>query len=48
MAVYIHQLRGWPKFKWDHESLAPVLAELRYKQGRLIGRMEGLGFDLQH
>lgn len=47
MAVYIHQLREWPKFKWDHESLASVLAEVRHKQGRLIGRMEGLGFDLQ-
>lgn len=47
MAMYIHQLREWPKFKWDNEELAHLLAEVRYKQGRLIGRMDGLGFNLQ-
>lgn len=47
MAVYIHQLREWPKFTWDYQTLSPLLAEVRYKQGRLIGRMEGLGFHLQ-
>jgi len=47
MSVYIHQLRDWPKFKWDHQTLSLLLAEVRYKQGRLVGRMEGLGFHLQ-
>jgi len=47
MAVYIHQLPQWPQFTWDQEVLAPVLAEVRYKQGRLLGRMESLGFPLQ-
>lgn len=47
MAVYIHQLRNWPKFTWDHQTLSPLLTHVRYKQGRLIGRMEGLGFHLQ-
>lgn len=47
MAVYIHQLRDWPRFTWDHEIVSPLLAQVRYKQGRLIGRMEGLGFNLQ-
>ncbi|MGH6947028.1 MAG: Fic family protein [Kiloniellales bacterium] len=44
---YIHQLLGWPEFRWDHEVLAGPLAAVRHRQGRLIGRMEGLGFGLR-
>ena len=44
---YVHQLPDWPGFRWDNEALAAPLAELRHRQGRLLGRMEGLGFDLQ-
>lgn len=47
MPVYIHQLQDWPKFKWDQQLLAPLLSDTRYRQGRLVGRMEGLGFILQ-
>jgi Fic family protein len=44
---YIHQLAGWPELAWDAARLAPLLAEVRHRQGRLIGRMEGLGFSLR-
>ena len=44
---YIHQLPDWPRFHWDQEALAGHLAEIRHRQGRLLGRMEGLGFTLQ-
>jgi Fic family protein len=44
---YIHQLATWPNFKWDHERLAKPLAEVRHRQGRLIGRMENIGFSLR-
>ena len=44
---YIHELPEWPKFRWDRDSLASTLATVRHQQGRLIGRMEGLGFSLQ-
>jgi len=47
MARYIHQLPDWPKFHWDQEALAGPLAEIRHRQGRLLGRMESLGFKLQ-
>lgn len=43
--TYIHQLPKWPEFTWDSALLAPLLAAVRHKQGRLLGRMEGLGFD---
>jgi Fic family protein len=32
---------------WDDRALSSVLAAVRHKQGRLLGRMESLGFDLQ-
>ena len=47
MPLYIHQLPDWPRFYWDREALAAPLAEIRHRQGRLLGRMEGLGFALQ-
>jgi Fic family protein len=47
MNVYIHQLPDWPKFRWDSASLADRLAEVRHRQGRLVGQMEGLGFNLK-
>ena len=47
MTRYIHRLTEWPQFTWDHEALAALLADIRHRQGRLLGRMEGLGFSLQ-
>ena len=45
--LYIHELEDWPRFHWDAERIADRLASARHRQGRLIGRMEGLGFNLQ-
>ncbi len=45
--AYIHQLPGWPKFRWDIAALAPILAETRHRQGLLLGHMQALGFSLQ-
>lgn len=44
---YIHELKAWPHFEWDQKELSVRLAAVRHAQGRLIGRMEGLGFLLQ-
>lgn len=44
---YIHELKDWPAFRWSQERLADRLASVRHRQGRLIGRMEGLGFRLR-
>jgi len=46
-ASYIHQRPGWPQLVWDEAALASVLAGVRHQQGRLLGRMEVLGFELQ-
>ena len=44
---YIYDQPNWPKFRWDQEKLSKPLASVRHQQGRLIGRMEALGFPLQ-
>lgn len=45
--IYIHQQPNWPTLEWDRQKLAEPLAALRFRQGRLIGRMQALGFPLQ-
>ena len=46
-ATYIHERAGWPDFRWDHPRISARLVNVRHRQGRLIGRMEGLGFQLR-
>ena len=45
--TYIHELPDWPKFQWDYNALAIQLANVRFKQGKLIGEMKSIGFSLQ-
>ena len=45
--TYIHELKDWPNFQWQDEALAQKLGAVRHRQGRLLGRMEALGFSLQ-
>lgn len=46
-SVYIHEKPGWPGFTWEGDVLADSLVAVRHMQGRLLGRMETLGFDLR-
>lgn len=46
-ASYIHQQKNWPQFSWDQDRISNLLERVRLKQGKLIGKMEGLGFDLR-
>ena len=47
MATYIYERPDWPKFRWDQGTLLQPLAAVRHRQGRLIGRMQALGFPLR-
>ena len=47
MSIYIYDRPDWPRFYWNVERLAGRLATVRHRQGRLIGRMEALGFQLR-
>lgn len=45
--MYIYQKSNWPIFIWDKEATQQALSTVIFKIGRLYGRMEGLGFQLQ-
>ena len=45
--LYIHEQLRWPQLRWQTDKLADGLAAVRYKQGRLVGQMLSLGFDLR-
>ena len=45
--MWIHEYKDWPRFVWDADALASKLAHVRHRQGRLLGRMEALGFELK-
>ena len=45
--TWIHQTPNWPTFCWDSAALSRKLADIRHRQGRLLGLMESLGFDLR-
>ncbi len=47
MSTYIYENPDWPRFRWSREKLAEQLAAVHLEQGRLLGRMEGLGFKLR-
>jgi Fic family protein len=47
MSRYIHSLKHWPAFKWEDDKIILPLSTVRHKQGRLLGKLEGLGFRLR-
>jgi len=46
--MFIYENKNWPKFEWDSDKLLPILSLVRNKQGRLIGKMGALGFELRN
>ncbi len=44
---YIWEQENWPNLTWNTERLSSLLARASREQGRLLGKMEGLGFDLR-
>lgn len=47
MSYYIYQHPDWPDFTWDEGRISNLLGEVRYVQGRIVGRMEALGFSVR-
>lgn len=48
MKAYIYQQTDWPNFRWDNDKIIHLLGSVRHLQGKLVGKMEGLGFDLKN
>ena len=45
--MFIHERPEWPSFKWQEDKVNPKLAQVRYLQGYLLGKMAELGFDIR-
>ncbi len=45
--MYIHERKEWPNFIWNKQKLYALIAQVRYQQGRLLGAMNALGFELR-
>ena len=41
--MYLYDNQNWPIFEWNSEKLLPLLAYVRNRQGKLIGKMGALG-----
>jgi Fic family protein len=48
MAAYIYQYPEFPRFTWDRAAVLPELAKAAGDQGRLLGKLEALGFITRH
>ena len=46
--TYIWENEHWPDLRWNESALTGLLAQVSREQGRLLGKMEGLGFDLRN
>jgi Fic family protein len=47
MKVFIYEKEDWPNFKWNIEKLLPLLGKVRHYQGRIVGKLESIGFELR-
>ncbi|PKQ66700.1 Fic family protein [Labilibaculum manganireducens] len=48
MKTYIHEKDDWTYFTWNNQEVMMLLGKARNLQGKLLGKMESLGFDLQN
>ena len=42
--IYIHEYKRWPRFTWKDGQILSALTSVRFRQGKLRGQMEQLGF----
>ena len=45
--MYIWETQEWPAFTWDEKSVSRLVVQVSREQGRLLGKMEALGFELR-
>ncbi|MDR1726164.1 MAG: Fic family protein [Bacteroidales bacterium] len=44
--MYIHERDNWTSFIWDSEKVVTQLGRVRHLQGKLLGQIQTLGFDV--
>ena len=45
--MYIYQQNDWPEFTWNNNAIVELLGKVRNLQGKIVGKMESLGFNLR-
>lgn len=45
--MYLWEQSNWPDFTWSEPDLSKLLIQVSQEQGRLLGKMEALGFELR-
>jgi Fic family protein len=45
--MYLRQRDNWPSFTWDDSAILPLLSAVRFSQGRLLGKLDDLGFNFE-
>ena len=46
--MYIYERPDWPEFKWNTDEVLTLFIKVRSLQGRVIGQMGALGFNLKN
>ena len=46
--MYLYNYQNWPIFEWNSGKLLVLLSYVRNQQGKLIGKMGALGFELRN
>ena len=44
--TYIQEQPNWTEWQWSDKKLLPLVSRVRLLQGRLLGKLQTLGFDL--
>ena len=44
--TYIHENKDWTDWQWSDKKLLPLVSRVRILQGRLLGKLLTLRFDL--
>ena len=45
--MYIYNNPNWPDFEWDESTVLETISHVKYTHGKLLGKMESLGFITQ-
>lgn len=48
LGMYVYECKGWPKFVWNVADIQSALSRAVFAQGKLLGKMGALGFDVKN
>lgn len=45
--MYLHEHPNWTLFTWNDEVILPLISEVRFAQGKLLGKVQDIGYKLE-